>query len=283
MLLPRHTRRRLSALRAGGQYAGGDAVQPTEQAPPAGSPADTVIAPNPTMPPGLVVEHSRGSYLSIRLMPADIGQWAEQLAVDLFEELVQNEAFAVEARHEVAFLDIETTGLSSTPLFLVGVLHVGADGPHFHQLLARDYAEEAATLAAALEMLAEAKILVSFNGRAFDVPFLRDRSRYHRMEWTVQPQQHLDILWVARRQRDLPVPDHRLVTLESYLCGRRRGGDIPGELIPAAYHRFVDTGATDEMALILQHNQIDLLTTAELAACWQGEVLPCPEGQGERP
>ena len=283
MLLPRHTRRRLSALRAGGQYAGGDAVQPTEQPTPPGSPAETVIAPNPTMPPGLVVEDSRGTYLSIRLMPADLGQWAEQLAVNLFKKLVQSEAFAVDVRHEVAFVDIETTGLSSTPLFLVGMLHVGAQGPHIHQLLARDYADEAATVAVALELLSEAKVLVSFNGRAFDVPFLRDRSRYHRMEWTVQPPQHVDMLWVARRQRDLAVPDHRLVTLESHLCGRRRSGDIPGELIPAAYHRFVDTGATDEMALILQHNQIDLLTTAELAARWQAELLPPPQQQGESP
>ncbi len=66
----------------------------------------------------------------------------------------------------------------------------------------------------------------------------------------------------------MSVPDHRLITLERRICRRRREGDIPGSLIPAAYHRFVDTGESDELATIIYHNQVDLLTTMELAARW---------------
>lgn len=230
-----------------------------------------VIAPNPVMPPGRVAEHSLGSYMSLRITAAEVGQWAEELIDRVSTQFIGSELFPTSSRHQLACLDIETTGLSVTPVFLIGILHWGAQGLHIHQLLARDYSEEPALLAATAELLSEVNVLISFNGRSFDIPFLRDRIRYHHMPWTIQPEQHVDILWVARRQQ-LDVPNHRLTTLESRLCRRWRGGDIPGEFIPAAYHQFVDTGETEQLALILQHNQIDLLTTAELAARWQGSL-----------
>ena len=41
------------------------------------------------------------------------------------------------------FLDIETCGLASTPVFLVGVMHLHESGAfHLRQFFARDYAEE---------------------------------------------------------------------------------------------------------------------------------------------
>jgi len=231
-------------------------------------PAETVVRASQQMPAGLEVDHSLGHYLSIRLTPAQIGDWAEQIALPAWETLMECEALLVHQRHELAFLDIETTGLGATPLFLVGILHIGKHGPHIHQLLARHYAEEPAVLAATRQMLDEVQVLVSFNGRSFDIPYLRDRTRYHRMNWKLELEHHVDMLHVARRQRDLPVPNHRLLTLESRLCRRRRADDIPGHLIPAAYHRFVDTGENEELAAILHHNQVDLLTTMELAARW---------------
>ncbi len=233
-----------------------------------GVPAETVVRGSQQMPPGREIDHSLGHYLSIRLTPVQVGDWAEQIALPAWKALLGCEGFSAHERHQLAFLDIETTGLGGTPLFLVGILHIGNHGPHIHQLLARHYAEEPTVLAATSRMLDEVQVLVSFNGRSFDVPYLRDRARYHRMEWHLELERHVDVLHVARRQRDLPVPDHRLVTLERRICGRRREDDIPGSLIPAAYHRFVDTGESDELAAIIHHNQVDLLTTMELAARW---------------
>jgi len=261
-LLPREDRKKLAALHNSnedGDSAGCSAEQ---------VPAETVVRGSRQMPPGREIDHSLGHYLSIRLTPAQIGDWAEQIAAVAGETLLGCEELPAQERHQLAFLDIETTGLGATPLFLVGILHIGSHGPHIHQLLARHYAEEPAVLAATRQMLDEVRVLVTFNGRSFDVPYLRDRTRYHHMEWVLELERHVDMLQVARRQRDLPVPDHRLVTLESRLCRRRRADDIPGSLIPAAYHRFVDTGESEELATILHHNQVDLLTTTELAARW---------------
>jgi uncharacterized protein YprB with RNaseH-like and TPR domain len=82
----------------------------------------------------------------------------------------------------------------------------------------------------------------------------------------VQPElMHIDILHHARRRWRGKLPDCKLQTLERYICGRRRHGDIPGAEIPAAYQRFVETGDPREMELILFHNALDLVTLLELS------------------
>jgi uncharacterized protein YprB with RNaseH-like and TPR domain len=76
---------------------------------------------------------------------------------------------------------------------------------------------------------------------------------------------HVDILHHARRRWRGKLPDCKLQTLERYVCGRRRSGDIPGVEIPAAYQRFVEKGDPREMELILFHNALDLVTLLDLS------------------
>jgi len=262
MSLPHKVRKKLAAS----HRAEGDASPAQGSAGQAQT--ERVVRASGQMPPSWEMGGSQGHYLSIRLVPGQVGDWAEQIVTSAWETLLSCEGFVACEHHQLAFLDIETTGLGGTPLFLVGILHIGTRGPHIHQLLARHYGEEPAVLAATNRMLREVQVLVSFNGRSFDVPYLQSRASYYGMEWRLEVARHVDMLHVARRQREVSVPDHRLITLERRICRRRREGDIPGSLIPAAYHRFVDTGESDELATIIYHNQVDLLTTMELAARW---------------
>lgn len=187
------------------------------------------------------------------------------------------------------FLDLETCGFSGAPLFLIGVLR-HADGELWvEQFLARDYTEEPAVLAHLWTALADAEVLVSFNGKSFDWPFVLDRSMVHglvrrgRGRGPSQRWVHCDLLPLARRawKRPLGLPNCKLKTLEAVLCGRYRSGDTPGYLIPAAYHAFVRTGDARQLARVLEHNSMDLITLAHLALlltrrmtrpadeCWQ--------------
>jgi uncharacterized protein YprB with RNaseH-like and TPR domain len=52
--------------------------------------------------------------------------------------------------------------------------------------------------------------------------------------------------------------------LEALICGRLRDSDIPGDQIPDAYHEFVRTGNAAEMAEVIHHNLLDLVTMADL-------------------
>ena len=93
---------------------------------------------------------------------------------------------------------------------------------------------------------------------------IRDRCAFHRLEIDDARVPHLDLLYESRRRWKGKLPNCRLQTLETHLCGRRRYGDIPGWAIPDAYHRFVDTGDARQVRDILHHNLLDLLTMAQV-------------------
>lgn len=167
---------------------------------------------------------------------------------------------------DLLFLDIETTGLwASQPLFLIGLLYYKDDKIYINQFLARHYREEKAVLSAANEVIQNFKVVVSFNGKRFDLPYISGRSIEHRLFYSY-PHHQVDLLHHARRRyRDL-LPDCRLVTLEEHLLDFRRDGDIPGYLIPETYHRFTQKQEAGLIQPVLEHNKLDLLTMAKLLA-----------------
>jgi len=179
--------------------------------------------------------------------------------------------------HALAYLDIETCGLAGEPVFLVGLLGWRDGGLHLRQFLARDYAEEGPVLAAVWQALAEAACVVTYNGKTFDVPTLAARSLACGLFDLPPCPDHVDLLPEARRRWKAVLPNCRLQTVETAVCGRRRRGDVPGSDIPAAYHAFVRSRQSGEagprrrdlrrLQAILHHNALDLLTLADLMAC----------------
>lgn len=177
------------------------------------------------------------------------------------------------APEDVLFLDLETCGFAGTPLFLCGVLTVRAGVVRVVQWLARSYVEEASVVAEAARAVEHHSLLVTFNGKAYDVPFLRDRAHRHGVT-PPAPRAHLDLLHVARRRWRGVLPDCRLTTLETRLTGRRRAGDVPGREIPDRFHAFVKSGDPGPLVPVLRHNLLDLLTLAEILA--SAAVMPPP-------
>jgi len=173
------------------------------------------------------------------------------------------------------FLDLETCGFSGNPLFLTGLLTVAGGRPVLTQLLARNYAEEASVVAASIEFLDRHPLVVTFNGKSYDLPFLRDRAALHGFRFR-EPDGHLDLLHAARRRwRDI-LPDCRLQTLEARFTGRRRAGDVPGAEVPERYHAFVREGAVAGLVPVLRHNLLDLLTLLAIL----GALPSTPPGNG---
>ncbi len=168
----------------------------------------------------------------------------------------------------VTILDIETCGFSAFPVFMIGLLRIDNTGASFQQGIARDYTEEAALLDWTHRMLSDTGVVVTFNGKSFDMRYIRERSAYHRLGTLDEPP-HVDLLHIARRLWGDDLPNCRLQTLESSLCGRLRHNDIPGFAIPDVYHHFVRTGDAKDFSLVAKHNVLDIVTLAELyVAAW---------------
>lgn len=165
---------------------------------------------------------------------------------------------------DAIFVDIETLGLSDEPLFLIGTFRVDAElGVVCEQFFARNLTEEASILHAFQSVTSESTVLITFNGMSFDLPYIRSRSEEHSVSGP-KYRSHIDLLLEARKRVARQVTNCKLTTLETELCGRRREGDIPGNKIPAAYSKYLETGNASKISDILHHNVLDLVTTADL-------------------
>ncbi len=160
-------------------------------------------------------------------------------------------------------LDIETGGFSGTGVFLIGLVRLGERPLRVTQFLARDYPEEESILHALAGLAAIRDTWITFNGKSFDEPFLRDRATLHRVRLR-PPAQHLDLLHVARRMWRGRLPNCRLGTLEQHILQRTRVGDVPSSQVPDLFHHFYRTGNARPLAPVLEHNRIDLVSCAEL-------------------
>ena len=163
------------------------------------------------------------------------------------------------------FLDLETGGLSSSPVFLAGTMHWNGNDFVLRQYFARHYGEEATLLGALAEATRGFEFLVTFNGKSYDVPFLRDRGNVHRVSIGMPPR-HLDLLHPSRRRWKGDLPDCRLQTLEYRVCRRRRVGDVPGEEVPGLYHDYVRNGDPYRLVPVFHHNLLDVITMGEVLA-----------------
>jgi uncharacterized protein YprB with RNaseH-like and TPR domain len=167
------------------------------------------------------------------------------------------------AAPSLVFMDLETTGFSSTPLFRAGAAFRSGGGIGCVQLFARDYSEEKAVIGALDELLARHAYCVTFNGKSFDMPYLRERAKYHRVDLRSSPKQY-DLLHASRRMWKDRLPNCRLVTLERHILGRTRTGDVPGWEVPCIYHDFVHTRDARRIRGVLRHNLVDVLAMVEL-------------------
>jgi uncharacterized protein YprB with RNaseH-like and TPR domain len=166
---------------------------------------------------------------------------------------------------DVVFVDVETTGLASTcPLFMIGMLL--PESTHelrLVQAFARDYDEEAAVLEEARIRLAEARAVVTYNGKSFDMPFMSRRMAYHGRSDELEVMV-VDLRWPTRRRWYDALPNCKLATVQSIILECPRDGDIPGRLIPEVYVEYVRTGDVSLVLPIIDHNELDLLAMAGL-------------------
>jgi uncharacterized protein YprB with RNaseH-like and TPR domain len=176
------------------------------------------------------------------------------------------------------FLDLETTGLTGgagTRAFLVGCARLDGNGIATRQFVLPGDDHEKALLSEIADWAGSEPALVTFNGRTFDLPLIETRFLFHRLPFPLEHLAHVDMLHPARRlwkQRPAaagPAPDEdrcTLTTLEKRLAGVHRVGDVGGFEIPSRYFQFLRTGDARPLESVLEHNRLDLISTALVLA-----------------
>lgn len=162
------------------------------------------------------------------------------------------------------FLDIETLGLfSGNVIFLIGLAKLGEEEVHLLQYLARFPEEESALLEEFRKALNKSRVLISYNGKSFDLPFLEHRAFFSNLSFE-KPLLHLDLLHFARRSFKSVIERFRLANIEAELFKKERVLDIPSEYVPLLYREYLATGEQAYLLPILVHNRNDLITLIEL-------------------
>ncbi len=219
---------------------------------------------------GELVANEFGRFLLLSTSyPPGFAHGAKSLKTILVREQIEIAHFdhSISSRlHELSgmvFVDAETTGLSAasgTVAFLLGVGVVADNKFTVHQFFLPDYPDEPAMLDAIAELVEDRQVVVSFNGKCFDLPLLETRYAMHRQKSPFREMYHIDLLHCCRRFWKGRFADTTLQTLERELLSVFRSNDTPGYLIPQLYFDYLRHGRSEPMEGVLLHNRLDIVT-----------------------
>ncbi len=184
-----------------------------------------------------------------------------------------------------AFLDTETSGLAGgtgTYTFLVGVGRFIGDEFVLQQIFMRDPLDETGQMHALEQFLAPVQAVVTYNGKAFDVPLLNTRFALLGLRSPLQDLVHVDLLHLARRLWRDRLPSRTLSNLEVQILGALRSEqEIPGWMIPQIYFDYLRDHNPAPLKNVFYHNAMDVLSLAALLNYTAG-LLSDPLSLGSR-
>lgn len=159
------------------------------------------------------------------------------------------------------FMDIETKGLSNVPIILIGVAEIKNEKIIASQYFLRNYAEEPNIIEAYMSHLDENSVHVTFNGKSFDVPFIKNRCVYNGIDGNLDLP-HLDLMYFAKNLWGNQLPNCKLQTIEKELFGIEREDDVPGQYIPGYYDTYIKEENVGPVVPIIEHNAQDIISLA---------------------
>jgi len=165
-------------------------------------------------------------------------------------------------KEDFLILDIETMGLFGRVIILLGLAKQCEEGVSVTQYLLKDISNEPCALMEASSKLRDGSALITYNGKAFDVPYLDDRLAFYGLN-PLEEKVHFDLLHFSRRLWGDTLPDYSLASMERHL-GVERGIDLPSSLVPLFYEQYLETGNPGPLVPIVEHNRQDLLTLVTL-------------------
>jgi uncharacterized protein YprB with RNaseH-like and TPR domain len=180
-------------------------------------------------------------------------------------KLSHDAAFEGLSLDSALFLDLETTGLAGgtgTLPFLVGMGYYRDGRFNVAQYFLSEMGDEGRMLCELGQFFREMdfKSVVTYNGKAFDMPLLETRFALQRERFPLAALPHLDFLFSARHLWKHKVESCRLFHLAREIVRADRDEDIPGAEIPIRYFQYIRSGDFSLIEPILYHNQEDILS-----------------------
>lgn len=161
----------------------------------------------------------------------------------------------------ICYFDIETTGfdkIEDTIILISLGWFTSKDSFHVKQYYAEDIIEESQILDAFKKDIVEFDGWCSYNGKAFDEPFIAARMNKCGIEF-VSPKKHVDLYRLIRPYyKQLGMARCNLKSVEKY-AGIDREDKIDGGLSVELYYKYLESRDEAIKSVIMLHNFEDVL------------------------
>jgi uncharacterized protein YprB with RNaseH-like and TPR domain len=188
--------------------------------------------------------------------------------LDLFSFLPGLENISSVSPENILYIDTETTGLSGgagTYVFLIGAARINGNSFELAQFFLQDPANEPSQLSALDQFVNGIELIVSYNGKSFDLPRIRTRYLNHGWQTPFNKIMHIDLLHLGRRLWKDHLPGCSLGDLEFHILDIKRSSlDIPGWQVSEKFFEYLQTGDPAPLKNILYHNEIDVISLISL-------------------
>ena len=162
-----------------------------------------------------------------------------------------------------AVFDIETTGLSpaNSKVVLTGILTADKDGHcQVHQFFADQPDDEKSVIQATIDALRNADYVITYNGRHFDMPFMKKRAEKYGLTFPDIYNLDLYLLISGYAPFKEVLPGLKQKNIESYMgISISRDDEISGKESVELYNRYMETKRFDLEEKILLHNHDDII------------------------
>lgn len=190
-----------------------------------------------------------------------------KLPPDIFSLLGKDLKMNSVKAEDIIFIDTETTGLAGgtgTYAFIIGIGIFENDEFKITQLFLPDLDHEAAQLFKLSEIIGNRSCLMSFNGKSYDIPLLKNRLILCGLELDFDSFQHLDLVHTCRRLWKNSIGSCSLQNIEKQILKIERSNDIPGHEIPKLYFNYLQHKEPKPLLSVFKHNVIDLLSLVSI-------------------
>lgn len=190
--------------------------------------------------------------------------------IEIINEVTIDKSLNEKIPESSVFFDIETTGFSRSKnrIYLIGYLIKSARNYIFKQLMTQSQADEKEMLRTFLDDIKSFDNLITFNGHAFDIPFVKERAAKYFIKDNLSDFTSIDIYKdIKTRAHLLGLKDYKLKTIEAYLGIDREDIFSGGELISLYYEYEATKDAKLEKVLLL-HNREDILNLPGLVSIY---------------
>lgn len=187
----------------------------------------------------------------------------------IIKELINNDKDLLNLcglpNQDVLFFDIETTGFhrTRTRLYMMGYIYFDKGHWCLEQHFADEFEDEKTLLTEFIKLAESKKLLISFNGDSFDLPYLYAKFERYCIHKTLNVAS-LDLYKIVRNYKKLlNLPNYKLKTIEKLVGIYREDPFTGGDLIEQ-YHFYMEKKDHRLEYNLLLHNKEDMIALLNL-------------------